>query len=432
MTETPEVKQMREEIKSLYVLSDQIRNKYNGKMADMTGQEETEWTNILKRADMLNTRITLIQKDEEFKEWANRPAGQPLPMGDIKAGAGWEQTRRESESDKSVQIKAVRSAWAKYLLGGRGYLTTDEIKAYQTDNPVNGGFLVAPQDFVRDLIVLVKDQVYVRQMATVFTVDRAESLGIPAIDADPSDADWTAELATGNTESTMALGKRELRPHPLAKNIQVSNKLLRNSAIDAESVIMDRMAYKVGVSEEKAFLVGTGADQPLGVFTATNQGIDTTRDVTAATTTAVAADDFISTKYKLKAQYMQKAVWILHRDVVAATRKLKDNNNNYLWTTGLTAFGGATGPGNGLQGTPERLLDCPLLMSEYSPNTFTTGLYMAVLGDFSKYYIADSLDMQWQVLDQRYAELNQTGYIVRKETDAMPVLAEAFSRLILK
>ena len=32
--------------------------------------------------------------------------------------------------------------------------------------------------------------------------------------------------------------------------------------------------------------------------------------------------------------------------------------------------------------------------------------------------------MQWQVLDQRYAELNQTGYISRSESDGMPVLEE--------
>ncbi len=195
----------------------------------------------------------------------------------------------------------------------------------------------------------------------------------------------------------MAFGKRELRPHPVAKNVQVSNKLLRNTAMDPEAIVMDRIAYKMAVTQEKAFLTGTGADQPLGVFTASSQGVPTSRDTTAATTTTVAADDFISTKYSLKAQYQGRATWIMHRDVVAATRKLKDNNLNYLWTTGLTAWGGATGPGNGLQGTPERLLDCPICMSEYAPNTFTTALYMAVLGDFKHYYIADSLDMQWQV-----------------------------------
>ena len=182
--------------------------------------------------------------------------------------------------------------------------------------------------------------------------------------------------------------------------------------------------YKFGIVEEKAFLVGTGAEQPLGIFTASTNGISTARDQTAAASNAIAADDLIKTKYKLKAAYRNKAEWIMHRDVVSAVRRLKDANNNYLWATGI-------GPGNGFQGTPDTLLGIPLNESEYAPNTLTTGLYVAILGDFSKYVIADALDMQVQVLQELYAATNQMGYIVRKETDGQPVLEEAFARLIL-
>jgi len=417
-----DIKAMQEQANNLLFSAQKIRDEHAGNPAGMPPNVEAEFDNMLVAADSLAAKIESTKKLERLQKWSQEPAGAALPMG----GAA------QVKIDKENEDRAIRSAWKKYIKGGMFVLKPEEIKAYQADNPVGGGFLVAPQDFVREIIVLVKDLVFMRSMGTTFTVDRAESLGIPAIDTDPSDADWTAELLTGGTESTLAFGKRELRPHPLAKNIQVSNKLLRNSAMDAEAIVMDRMAYKFAVSEEKAYLLGTGANQPLGVFVASSMGISTGRDVTAATTTAVAADDFIGTKYKLKAQYQGTAAWIMHRDVVAAARKLKDNNNNYLWTAGLTSFGGATGPGNGLQGTPERLLDCPINMSEYAPNTFTTGLYMGILGAFKHYYIADSLDMQWQVLDQLYAATNQTGYIARKETDGMPVLEEAFSRLVLK
>lgn len=423
-----EIKAMQEEINNLLAGSDKIRMKYQGKMADMTGQEETEWQNMLARADMLSGRIESMKKAERLAKWADESASQPLPVG----GSPSPESRYTISPDD--EKKSIRASWQKFLKGGIMALNPQEVKAYQADNPAGGGFLISPQDFVNDLITLVKDQVFVRQLAKTYTVSRAESLGLPAMDTDPADADWTAELLTGTEETTIAFGKRELRPHPVAKNIKVSNKLLRNTALDAEAVIMDRLAYKFAVTEEKAFLSGTGANQPLGVFTASSLGISTTRDTTAAASTAVAADDFIGTKYSLKAAYQQKAIWIMHRDVVKAVRKLKDTTNNYIWTAGYNnneaAFGGL-GPGGGLQGTPENLLDRPILMSEYAPNTFTTGLYMAVLGDFSRYVIADSLDMQMQVLDQLYAATNQTGYICRKETDGMPVLEEAFARLIL-
>ncbi|HLV80723.1 MAG TPA: phage major capsid protein, partial [Chthonomonadaceae bacterium] len=186
--------------------------------------------------------------------------------------------------------------------------------------------------------------------------------------------------------------------------------------------IMDRLAYKFAITEENAFLNGTGSDQPLGVFTASTMGISTNRDTAAASHTAIGADDLINVKYALKAQYQEKAVWILHRTIVQAIRKLKDANNNYLWTVTIPGWGGATGPGQGLQGTPENLLDRPVYMSEYAPNTISQGLYTAILGDFSRYIIVDALDMQFQVLDQLYAATNQTGYIARRELDGMPVL----------
>ena len=84
---------------------------------------------------------------------------------------------------------------------------------------------MAPQQFVAELIKAVDDLVYIRSRARKFTVATAESLGVPSLDANPSDPDWTSELAIGSEDSSLTFGKRELRPYPLAKYIKVSNKL---------------------------------------------------------------------------------------------------------------------------------------------------------------------------------------------------------------
>jgi len=174
------------------------------------------------------------------------------------------------------------------------------------------------------------------------------------------------------------------------------------------------------VPEEKAFLIGTGVGQPLGIFTASNSGISTARDVsTGNTSTAIKADNLIECAYTLKAQYRRNARWIFHRDTVKMIRKLKDGEGNYLWRMGLAAD------------RPDTILGHPFMESEYAPNTFTTGKYVGVLGDFSFYWIADALTMQIQVLTELYAESNQNGYIGRKESDGMPVLEEAFVRVTL-
>jgi HK97 family phage major capsid protein len=163
----------------------------------------------------------------------------------------------------------------------------------------------------------------------------------------------------------MDFGKRAFAPHPLAKLIKVSKKLLRASALNIAHLIADRIAYKFGITEEKAFLLGNGSQQPLGVFVASSAGISTARDVnTGNTTTAIGADNLRAVKYKLKAPYRASAQWILHRDVVSQVSQLKDGIGNYLWRDGLSA------------GDPDMLLGMPVNESEYSPNTFTTGQYL--------------------------------------------------------
>ncbi|MCI0349387.1 MAG: phage major capsid protein, partial [Acidobacteriales bacterium] len=100
-------------------------------------------------------------------------------------------------------------------------------------------------------------------------------------------------------------------------------------------------------------------------------------------------------------------------------RKLKDGMGQFLWQPGLAS------------GQPDRILDVPVIMSEYAPNTFTTGLYVGIIGDFSYYWIADDLSLTVQRLNELYAETNQIGFIGRLEVDGMPVLAEAFARVKL-
>jgi HK97 family phage major capsid protein len=174
------------------------------------------------------------------------------------------------------------------------------------------------------------------------------------------------------------------------------------------------------VTQEKAFLTGSGSNQPLGLFTANADGISTTRDVsTGNTTTAFTVDGLIEAKYSLKGQYHGSAQWLFHRDAVKMLAKLKDGDGQYIWQPTKTLA------------DPDMLLGRPVNMSEYAPNTFTTGLYVGMFADFSHYWIADALDMQVQRLVELYAETNQTGLIGRMETDGMPVLAEAFARVKL-
>jgi HK97 family phage major capsid protein len=306
-----------------------------------------------------------------------------------------------------------RAHYATWLAGGREY------RDLQAGSDVSAGYLVAPIQFVDELIVAKKNLVFIRELATLHVVTEAQGLGAPSLDVDEAAPTWTSEISTGANDTTMRFGKRELFPHPLAKLIKISQKLLRVNTVSAEAVVRDRGAYQYAVTEENAFLNGTGNEQPLGIYVPSPMGISTGRDITTVGAGAISADDLIEVKYGLKQQYLGSKTlrWIAHRAFVKAVRKLKDSQGQYLWTTGLGI------------GRPDTLLDVPMAMSEYAPSTLTSGNYAAILGDIAYYWIADSLNLTIQRLNELYAQTNQVGFIFREEVDGMPVLEEAFSRL---
>ena len=299
-------------------------------------------------------------------------------------------------------------------------MSAQERRALEVTNSVSGGYLQPPQEFIARLIQAVDNMTFIRRLATTFQVPQAESLGAPSLDNDPADPTWVGELAIGSEDSTMSFGKRELRPHPLAQFIKVSRTLLRKAAVGPEALVRERLAYKSAVVQENAFLNGNGAAQPLGVFTANAAGISTGRDVSSGnTTSSMTFDGLKAAKWSIKSQYWPRCQWIFHPDGGEQIDKLKDGNGQYIWQASVVA------------GQPDRLLSFPVNFSEYAPNTFTTGLYVGLLGDFSNYWIADALSMEVQQLVELYAATNQVGFIVRSETDGMPVLEEAVARVKL-
>ncbi len=373
---------------------------------ELTSDEEQTFDRLMDDADQMEKAIV---REEKIREQERRVGATPAPA---------DTTTRDG--DLSEEERAFRS----YLVGGRSALTEQQLRAMSASSDPEGGYLLAPQQFVSSLIQRLDDTVFVRRHATVHRLTTGESLGIPTLDTDFNDADWTSELATGSLDESLRFGKRELRPHPLAKRTKISRTLLRRATMSPETIVRDRLSYKFGITEEKAFLTGDGNQKPLGVFTATAQGISTARDkvVYDQSDAKFLADGLIDAKYFLKAAYWRNARWLFHRDSIAKIRKLRDDTGgaglgNFLWSPGLAG------------GEPDRILDFPYDVSEYVPNTFTSGLYIGMLADWSFYHIADSMAMEVQRLVELYAETNQVGFIGRLETDGMPVLEEPFVRL---
>jgi HK97 family phage major capsid protein len=406
------LKELREKRAKLIKDARAILDKVDTEKRAITAEEQTQYDAMFTEADGLRTRITAEERQREAERELEEHAGEEEERA---------RDRGEDTGEKRAQNAALMTAFRSFLVTGRPDGDGAEaFRALSAGVSTEGGFIVVPEVFVTSLIQALDDEVIVRQLATVIPMLTGASIGVPTLDADPADADWTTELQTGSEDSTMAFGKRVMQPHPVAKRIKVSNQLLRTAAIPVEALVRSRLAYKFGITQEKAYMIGNGDKKPLGLFVASNDGIPTSRDVSLGNAaTYPTTDGLINAKYALKAGYWSNANWLFHREVVREIAKLKDGNGQYLWRESVT------------EGEPDRLLGRPVRMSEYAPNTMTTGQYVGLVGDFSHYWILDSMILMIQRLNELYAETNQVGFIGRYEGDGAPVLAEAFSRVKL-
>jgi HK97 family phage major capsid protein len=351
--------------------------------------------------------------------------------------------RRQDRKQATVQIRAGYDASGKpkYIerpVGPRGeeayqaafadFLKTGSPSAaLQSDDAEQAGYLLASEQFAAELLKEVDDLVFVRRYARIHTVLQATTLGIRARTARAATFNWSSELQVSAEDTSLKYGKRVLEPHHLTGQIKISRDLLRRSVVPVEAEVRGELARDAGEAMEDAYLTGNGFQKPLGVFTASDDGISTSRDVNTGSATGFTGDGLLSAKYALKGQYRRgqrgPVRWLFHRDAISLIAKLKDaTNGQYLFRVGMGRQQDNTAP-------EDELLGFPVDESERVPNTFTNGLYSGMLCNWRYYEIADALEMDMQVLFELYAQTNQVGYIGRIKTDGMPTLQEAFVRL---
>jgi len=404
------IKRLREEAAALHVQARGILDEHQDKA--LPEEKSKQVDRLYDDFDAKIAEADRLERSLKADKFLNDPKTR-LP-GPVAPGG----TNPDDKGAPTPELKAFR----KFLKGGVRVLDAEESKALSASDDAAGGFAIAPQQFSLELLKFVDDLVVVRQLGRVEQIGQAESLGVLSLDADLADWDWTTELQTGAEDTVKPFGKRALTPHPVAKRIKISNTLIRRSVRPIETIASERIAYKLGVTQEKAYMTGDGSQKPLGMFVADANGIPTSRDVTYTDTNdTTRSDSLVDAKFFLKAQYQASPTtrWLLHRDFLKRIRKYRDANGLFLWNAGLGL----------VNGNPATILDIPYVQSEFAPNTFTSGLYIAILGDIKFYWMVDSLQMTLQVLNELYAETNQRGYIARYEGDGQPMLAEAFARV---
>lgn len=387
--------EMREKRAKLWATMEGFLDTHRNDKGVLSAEDDATYSAMEQDLNDLSNEIRRMERRDAIEAELSKPVSKPL--------TGMPEKHEPEKTGRASN--AYREDFGRHL---RGRTLLHNVLSEGVD--ANGGYLV-PEEFEHQIITGLDEANVIRSLAKVITTGAERKIPVAAAH---SAAQWTPENGA-YTESNPTFDQKSIDAFKLTDLVKVSIELLQDSAFDLESYIAAEFARAFGIAEEEAFCVGTGTNQPTGIFTK-NGG---TVGVTAASVNAITADELISLVYALKSPYRRNAKFLMNDATVSLIRKLKDNNGAYLWQPSIQA------------GEPDRLLGYELYTSPYVPAVASDALAIA-FGDFNNYWIADRAGRTVQRLNELYSTNGQVGFVATERVDGKVILPEGIQLLQMK
>ena len=322
------------------------------------------------------------------------------------------KSKRPGTSDDKPEPTEERKAFSSYLRHGRDAMPEEERKALTVANDTSGGYL-APSEFQTEVIKGIVERSPIRQAARVSSTNSGEVI-LPKRTGRPT-GQWVGETET-RPETGSTYGQVEVPIHEMACYVDVSLKLLEDSAVNVEAEVSFDLAEEFARLEAAAFSDGDGVKKPKGVMQYTDVPYSFTGN--SSTLGSAPADLLIDAFYAVPAYYRNRGVWMMNGSTLAAIRKLKDAGSGaYLWQPALTA------------GQPETILGRPVI-EDPTMDDVGSAAEPIIFGDFmSAYRIFDRVGMSIFADPYTQRTNGKVRFHARRRVGAGMTLAEALRKI---
>jgi len=308
--------------------------------------------------------------------------------------------------------KATRKgAFEKYLRNGMGALNSNErsmmaeLRGTSTQiagTDSLGGFLV-PQDFSNELDMATLFTGEVERLAKKLNTAGGALLDYPTINDTATDAGLISEAAAVTVQD-MTFANAQLSAYNYASQVRVSMQLLQDNAFDLNAFLAEAMGERIARATNAAFTTGTGSSQPQGIITGATLGN------TAASATAIAADDILDLIHSIDPSYRNKPTFGLmaNDSVISVIRSLGlgSANDFPIFIPSMTA------------GEPDKLFGFNLYYNNDMASAITTGQKTLLAADFSKFVVRSAGGVQMVRLNERYMDELEVGFVSYARKDA--------------
>lgn len=273
----------------------------------------------------------------------------------------------------------------------KGFVGDSETRAQAVGTASAGGYTV-PQGFRAQIIERMKDYGAVRNVATVITTETGAALPWPTNDDTGNVGALLAEN-TQVTEQDLTLGTAQLDAYKYTSKLtRVSLELIQDSAFDIEAFVVRKHGERLGRITNQHYTTGTGSSQPNGIVTGATSG------VTAASGTAITADELLDLVHSVDPAYRARGQFMLSDTALKAVRKLKDSNGMYLWQPSVQA------------GTASSLFGYGYVVNQDMAAP-AVNVKSVLFGDFEAgYVIREVMGIQSIRFDERYMDYFQVAF----------------------
>ena len=367
----------------------------------MTSEEKSKFEAIEADARGLKQEIEIIERNAEMKK---------------------EIASMEGEARAAAPKANASEAFGKYLRHGFAALTAEERSLIQkrgtatqvagTDNL--GGYLV-PQEFSNELDMASEFTGEVERLAKKLNTAGGGLLDYPTLNDTATDANLVSE-ASAVTVQDMTFGNKQLSAYNYSSLVKVSQQLLQDSAFDLNAFLVEAMGERIARATNAAFTTGTGSSQPQGIVTGSAAG------KTAASATAITADEILDLIYSIDPSYRNKPGFGLmaHDNVIAAIRALGlgSANDFPVFIPSMTA------------GEPDRIFGVPVYVNNDMASSIATGAKTLLAADFSKFVVRNAGGIQMLRLNERFADELEVGFVSWKRSDSVVLDNRAVKHLV--
>jgi len=231
---------------------------------------------------------------------------------------------------------------------------------------------------------------YDSSLFTVINSTDGRTFNIPTVDDTASTAEAHTEggTVTDDGGKDVVFAQKVLSAYAFDSEwVRWSAELNSDSIINMESLLGELLGSRLGRIANSKLTTGSGSSDVEGIVTNSALG------KTAAGTAAITADEIIDLIHSVDPAYRSSpnSAIMMNDSTLAAVRKLKDGDGNYLWQMG-----------NYQAGVPQAILGYPVVVNQ-AMDSLATAKKVVLFGDMSKFYVRKVGGPSLYVARERFA-----------------------------